>query len=134
MMFNEMTIRDIMTRGVITVPLDRYVRNVADIMSRQNVSGIAVVDHSGAVMGMISEIDMLKVILDESLLDATVEVIMNHNVQSVKPSTPLRTAAKIMMEKKIHRLLILSEPGVGASQRAVGIISASDIIKIIKES
>jgi len=132
MTFNEMTIRDIMTRGVITVPLDRYVRNVADIMSRQNVSGIAVVDHAGAVMGMISEIDMLKVILDESLLDDTVEVIMNHNVQSVKPSTSLKTAAKIMMEKDIHRLLILSEPGVGASQRAVGIISASDIVKKIK--
>ena len=102
MTFNEMTIRDIMTRGVITVPLDLYVRNVADIMSRQNVSGIAVVDHSGTVMGMISETDMLKVILDESLLDATVEVIMNYNVQSVKPSTSLQTAAKIMMEKKLN--------------------------------
>jgi hypothetical protein len=35
----------------------------------------------------------------------------------------------MMREKSIHRLLVFSESGVGASQRPIGILSASDIVR-----
>ncbi len=34
-----------------------------------------------------------------------------------------------MREKHIHRLLIFSERGVGASQKPIGILSASGIVR-----
>jgi hypothetical protein len=34
-----------------------------------------------------------------------------------------------MGDKHIHRLLIFSEQGVGASNRPIGIVSASDIVR-----
>ena len=127
-------LRDIMTRGVTSVPLDLSIRKVADIMTRQNVSGVAVTDHNGEIMGIISEMDLLKVVVDESLLDSSAETIMNTYIQSVEPSTTLDSAAQIMMNRGIHRLIVLSEQGVGASDRPVGILCASDIVKELSKT
>ena len=127
-------LRDIMTRGVTSVPLDVSIRKVADIMARQNVSGVAVTDHNGEIVGIISEMDLLKVVLDESLLDSSAETIMNTFIQSVEPSITLDSAAQIMMNRGIHRLIVLSESGVGASDRPVGILCASDIVKELSKT
>jgi len=123
-----------MTRGVITVTSDIPVKEVAYLMANQHVSGIAVIDHTGEIIGVISEMDMLKTVEDESLLDKPVESIMNYYVQSVKPTTSLKVAAEMMMEHSFHRLMVLSESGVGASNRPIGILSASDIVKIISQA
>jgi CBS domain-containing protein len=123
-----------MTRGVITVTTDIPVKEVAYLMANQHVSGIAVIDHTGEIIGVISEMDMLKTVNDESLLDGPVESIMNYYVQSVKPTTSLKVAAEMMMEHGFHRLMVLSESGVGASNRPIGILSASDIVKIISQA
>jgi predicted transcriptional regulator len=85
-------------------------------------------------MGIISEMDILKVVLDESLLDSSAETIMNPFVQSVKPSSTLDSAVQIMMNKGIHRLIVLSESGVGASDRPVGILCASDVVKELSKT
>ncbi len=123
-----------MTRGVITVPMDSPVKEVAYLMANQHVSGLAVIDHTGEIVGVISEMDMLNTLKDESLLDGPVESIMNYYVQSVKPTTSLKVAAEMMIEHGFHRLIVLSESGVGASNRPIGILSASDIIKIVSKS
>ena len=129
MMKNHILLRDIMTRGVTSVPMDITLREVAKIMIDQNVSGVAVTDHNGEIMGFITEMDMLHVVVDKSLLDETAEAIMTTSLKSISPSTDLETASSVMLEARIHRLIILSEPGMGASDRPVGILSASDIIR-----
>jgi len=129
MMKNHILLRDIMTRGVTSVPLDITLREVAKILIDQNVSGVAVTDHNGEIMGFITEMDMLHVVVDKSLLDRTAEEIMTTSLKSISPSTDLETAASVMLEARIHRLIILSEQGMGASDRPVGILSASDIIR-----
>ena len=129
MMKNHILLRDIMTRGVTSVPLDITLREVAKILIDQNVSGVAVTDHNGEIMGFITEMDMLHVVVDKSLLDSTAEEIMTTSLKSISPSTDLETAASVMLEARIHRLIILSEQGMGASDRPVGILSASDIIR-----
>lgn len=134
MNFDTILLKDVMTRGVMTVPMDIPVKEVACLMSNQHVSGIAVIDHSGEIVGVISEMDMLKTVGDESLLNQPAESIMNYYVQSVKPTTSLKVAAEMMMKHGYHRLIVLSEPGVGASNRPIGILSASDIVKTISKT
>jgi len=129
MMKNHILLRDIMTRGVTSVPMDITLREVAKILIDQSVSGVAVTDHNGEIMGFITEMDMLHVVVDKSLLDCTAEEIMTTSLKSISPSTDLETAASVMLEARIHRLIILSEQGMGASDRPVGILSASDIIR-----
>ena len=127
-------LRDIMTRGVVSVRMDLSIREVAEKMIQQNVSAVTVTDHNGEIMGLISEMDVLQTVMDRSILNSTAETIMSSNIQSVEPSITLDKAARIMMNRGIHRLVVLSEPGVGASDRPVGILSTGDIIReIIKK-
>lgn len=129
MMRNSILLRDVMTRGVTSVPMDMSLMEVAKIMVDQNISGVAVTDHNGEIMGFITEMDMLQAVIDKSLLYNTAEAIMTTSLKSINPSTNIETAASVMLDEHVHRLIILSESGMGASDRPVGILSASDIIR-----
>ncbi len=122
-------LRDVMTRGVVTVPMDATAKTIATMLSKQGLSGVAVISEDSEAMGIISDMDILKVIGKEDWENMTAESIMTAHIEAVKPTNTLGEAAKIMREKHIHRLLIFSEKGVGASQRPVGILSASDIVR-----
>lgn len=124
-----------MTRGVVTVPMDATVKQIAIMLSKQGLSGVAVISPDGEAMGVISEMDILKVIGKDDWENLPAESIMTSYMETVRPTSTLGEAAKIMSEKHIHRLIILSERGVGASQRPLGIVSASDIVReITRES
>lgn len=122
-------LRDVMTRGVVTVPMDATVKEIAALLCEQRLSGVAVISPDGEAMGVISDMDILKVIGKDNWEKLTAENIMTFHIEIVKPTTTIGEAARIMRDKHIHRLLVFSERGVGASQRPVGIISASDIVR-----
>ncbi len=122
-------LRDVMTRGVVTVPIRAKVKEIASMLSRQGLSGVVVTGHDGVAVGIISELDILKVIGKENWENMTAESIMTSNIQIMRPNCTLGEAAKMMREKAIHRLLVFSETGVGASHRPIGIVSASDIVR-----
>lgn len=122
-------LREVMTRGVVTVPMDATVKQIATMMSKQGLSAVAVTSSEGEAMGVISDMDILKVIGKDKWENLAAESIMTPHMETVKPTSTLGEAAKIMREKHIHRLLIFSERGVGASQRPIGILSTSDIVR-----
>ena len=122
-------IRDIMTRGVVTVHTDATIKQVAKTLIKQKKSGVAVIGCNGAAMGIISGMDILKVMGKQGWENIKAENIMTSNIETIKPTSTLREAAEIMRIKHIHRLLVLSEKGLGISQRPVGILSASDIVR-----
>jgi CBS domain-containing protein len=127
--FENRLLRDIMTRGVVTVHVNAAVKDIAAILTRQDVSGVAVVGRDGVAVGVVSDMDILKVIGNDNWENITAESIMTPNIQMIRPMCTLCEAAKIMREKAIHRLLVFSERGVGASHRPIGIVSASDIVR-----
>lgn len=122
-------LREVMTRGVVTVPLNATAKQVAAMLSKKRLSGAAVVSPDGVAVGVISDMDILKVMGKKDWENMSAESIMSTSLETVKPTSTLRDAAKIMRDKHIHRLLIFSEQGVGASHRPIGILSASDIVK-----
>ncbi|MFZ2410729.1 MAG: CBS domain-containing protein, partial [Candidatus Methanoperedens sp.] len=77
----------------------------------------------------ISDMDILKVIGKDDWENLPAESIMTSPIEIVKPTSTIGEAARIMREKRIHRLLVFSERGVGASQRPIGIVSTSDILR-----
>ncbi len=127
-------LRDVMTRGVVTVPMDATAKQIAALLSKHRLSGAAVIGPDGEAMGVISDMDLLRIIGEENWEKMPAESIMTPRLETVGPTSTVADAAKIMKEKRIHRLLIFSERGVGASQRPVGIISASDIVREAAES
>ncbi|RLG31095.1 histidine kinase [Methanosarcinales archaeon] len=130
----EKMIRDVMTRGVATVAPDTPIKEIAEMMANQCLSGVAVVGVQGDALGFISELDIVKVLHKPNLKQLTAEDVMSSLLLAIAPDATLGRAAKIMGEEHIHRLLILSEKGVGASQRPVGILSTSDIVQEVAKA
>ncbi len=130
----EKMIRDVMTRGVSTVSPDTPIKEIADMMAHQCLSGVAVIGVHGDALGFISELDIVKVLHKPDLKQLTAEDVMSSLLIAIAPDATLGRAAKIMGEEHVHRLLILSEKGVGASQRPVGILSTSDIVREVAKA
>lgn len=131
MRLDQKLLRDVMTRGVVTAPMDATVKQVATLLSKQGVSAVAIISPDGEAVGIISEMDILKVIGKKNWENMPAESIMSTCIETVKPTSTIAEAARIMRNKHIHRVLVFSERGVGASQRPVGILSASDIIRVL---
>jgi predicted transcriptional regulator len=124
----EKKVRDVMTRGVIAVSFDTPVSEVARILVDKNVSGVAVTAPDGEVVGVVSEIDIIRV-FDQNWDTLTAEDIMSSCVRTADPGTTIKDAAVIMRDLNIHRLLILSlNPAYGLP---VGILTARDILNAI---
>jgi CBS domain-containing protein len=55
-----MRVKDIMTRGVISVAPQATVAQALDVMARSHVSGLPVIDSSQTLVGIVSEADFLR--------------------------------------------------------------------------
>ena len=54
------TAKDIMTKEVITVTTDVTIEGLARIFTRHDISGAAVVDEDGKLLGIVTENDLIK--------------------------------------------------------------------------
>lgn len=133
MIGEETEIKDIMTRGVVTVPFELTAAEMAETMAKNNVSAVVAVDASGETFGIVSDMDILEHIQKKNWEIASVEDIMSQSVETLRPTMTVKEAATIMAEKHVHRLIVMSEENVGASYRPVGILSARDIIRHLFE-
>jgi CBS domain-containing protein len=55
----RLKVKDIMTAAPVTVPPDLPFKEVADRLIERNIGGVPVVDDSGAVLGVITETDLI---------------------------------------------------------------------------
>ena len=136
------------------LPLEEAARTI--IANR--VSGMPVVEPGRGVVGVISLTDILTVVISPgaepeadrettfydpvrleglvgTLLDKAdgagrrVADAMSERIVTVSQDAPLREAARLMAQHRIHRVLV---PDVGG--QLVGILSALDIVAIVAES
>jgi CBS domain-containing protein len=128
-LLRDVMTRGAMTRGVITISVNETCKHIAKLLSEKDISGVCIIGDDGKAVGVISEMDILKVIGMENWENKTAESIMTSNLETVEPNTTLIEAANIMRMRHVHRLLVLSEGGIGMSQKPIGILSISDIIR-----
>ena len=131
---NKKLLRDVMargamTRGVKTISINETCKHTAKLLAENDISGVCVIGDDGKAVGVISEMDILRVIGIENWENKTAESIMTSNLEIVEPTTTLIEAANIMGKRHVHRLLILSEGGIGMSQKPIGILCSSDIVR-----
>ena len=124
------TLKDIMTRGIVTIPAHSSIYEVVDTLARNNISSAPIVTMNGETMGIVSEMDVLQAMGKPEWMKYNAECIMSHSVISAPASTTVDEAARIMVEKKIHRLLVLSEKGIGGMRKPIGVVSTGDLIKM----
>jgi len=60
---NKLRISDIMTPKPITVPFDFTVEETAEVLMTNKISGVPVVDHNTAVIGVITQTDIFRMLI-----------------------------------------------------------------------
>ncbi len=120
-------IKDIMHKGAITCAPDLPIQEVVRVVADTDVHAIIVVHPpDGTVAGIISHIDLLE-LYGKDLLEYTASDVMTADVIDIAIDAPVAEAAKIMLEKGIHRLLVSEETPEG--HKPIGIVSTTDIIR-----
>lgn len=140
-----MRVRDNMTRDVITVAPTTPIHEVASLMANHGVSGLPVLDEKGAVVGIVTEADLLvrhkprtrtswwHLFLDgdrlarefQRAVGTTAGEVMTREVISIGPDLPIETAAAILHEQKIRRVPVVADGAL------VGILSRGDLVKAL---
>ena len=121
-----------MTKRVVTIASTLSIREIAKIMAREEISGVAVESPERGVIGIVSECDVVRHFGKKNWELLSAEEIMTPYIEAIRPETTLEQAADVMRKKHIHRVLVLGRD-INEPQMPAGIVSASDIVKEIGE-
>jgi len=148
--FLSLTAEDLMSRDVVTIPQAMSLSAAARALSRANITGAPVVDADGVCIGVVSATDFLhlaerdrrvtprgcaaplcvcsdwQVLELEELPVAEVRHHMTPDPVTVRPGTPLRDLAQLMLDAHIHRGIVGDAKG-----RPVGVVSSTDLIAAV---
>ncbi|MGX7829591.1 CBS domain-containing protein [Actinokineospora sp. 24-640] len=141
---NKRTVADVMTQDVVTARQGTGFAELVRLMTEHSVSALPVTDENGAVVGVVSEADLLakesaradgaphslRALLrrhaDKTRAAGTVAVeLMSSPAVTTTAGTSLNTAARLMSEHRVKRL-----PVVAANGALVGVVSRSDLLGV----
>ncbi|MGQ9481557.1 CBS domain-containing protein [Chloroflexus sp.] len=129
----DRTVGEVMHVGVLTCRRETPIQDVARQMSEQDVSALVVVDDEGYMVGLVSRTDLVNARLYEQYWKhwrgLTAGHIMITDVVSVTPQDTLQHASHLMMERRIHRVIVV-EPGE-KGLRPIGVLSVTDVVRDI---
>jgi len=142
----ELQAKDIMTKKVITINKDATVGKLSELLIKNKICGVPVVDKNDKIVGIVTEAD---IIVKESnlpfplsfsfafiknyesytkstkeYLETRVEDIMTKKVKIIKEDTPVSKVANIMINNNINRLPVMDK-----NDKLTGIVTRADIIK-----
>ena len=143
-----MRAHQIMTRNVITVGPDCSILDAANLMLRNHVSGLPVLDESGELVGIVSEGDFLRRseigtqrkrpswlqfftstghLADEFVNERgrKIEDVMTRDPVTVDEETPLDEMVSLMQRKGIKRLPVLRD------RKLVGIVTRANLLQAV---
>ncbi len=109
-----------MTKNPITVSENTSLKDARDLMLKNNISTLPVVDDDGYPIGIITKTDLLKPLKD---LDKNISEVYNSNVITIEPKARLIHARRLMLENNIGRLIVTER------DKIVGIITDKDIAR-----
>jgi CBS domain-containing protein len=145
-----MNARDLMTRDVVTAAPEAWLKDVAKALLEHGISGMPVCDEEGRVLGVISEADILHKergrierrggplawlgtgmpYTDVAKAHArTAREAMTAPAITISPDRPAAAAARLMLEKGVNRLPVVSDEGT-----LLGIVTRADLVRAFTRS
>ena len=139
---------DVMTHDVVTVNTDTTVKEIAEILLAKGISAVPVVDAAGALVGIVSEGDLIHRVENETErrrswwleLFADRERmaqdfiksharkagdVMTRQVVTVKPEMPLGEVSTLLEKHRIKRVPVVD------GGKLVGIISRANLLRAL---
>jgi CBS domain-containing protein len=132
-MKGSVDVNDYMVKGAVLVTPETELFEAIDQILRNRLSGVAVVDDNRHPVGMLSELDCLRVVLagayyGEGIGNSRVGEHMTTNVDCVKAHANIVDVAKSMLAHKRRR-----RPVVDEHNHVVGQITCRAILRCVRD-
>ncbi len=128
------TVGERMATEPIVIGAAASLTDAAALMDRHHIHGLPVVDASGSLVGVLSQTDLARARTTEHLWSNWPGLAVRHLMTSpaitVRRSTQLVDAARMMEHHKIHRLVIVDDEDPTIP---IGVLSTTDLIHAIAE-
>ena len=122
-------VRNIMTTNVISVPPEMPIYEALDLLIKNKISGMPVLNSEQHVVGILTEKDVLSILLDQKLgIKNTVQDYMSKNVVTFKEDDSAIEICKFFIQNNIRRVPIVRDG------KLVGIVSRRDLVALIFEA
>ncbi len=129
-----MTIRELMTGGLITVRRETAVLEARDLMAKEKIRHLLVTDVGGALVGIVTDRDIRLNLpsratslsvweINHLLTKLTVGEVMTRSVITIGPDRPARDGGQLMLDHKIGALPVVEDGHL------VGIITETDVVR-----
>lgn len=130
---NEIKVSDIMSRFAITTSPETAIMDLAHLLMRFKISGVPVVGQNNEIIGIVTATDLFEIIKNiigeiengsEDLSGTTLFVkdVMTTSIFSVSEDATLFDALKLMCEKNVHTLPVISGKDIA------GVVGRRDVI------
>ena len=130
-MLHSIRVSDYMAKRLIVLQSDMSIDTAIKLLLRHGVSGAPVLNEIGELVGMFSESDCLKDIVQSCYHETNagmVKDVMFTQIQSIHPDQSILDAAEIFLKDRRRRLPVLDDQG-----RLVGQISRRDVLRAMDE-
>jgi CIC family chloride channel protein len=125
-LLQKLFVKDAMTNNVITTTLNSTLSEVAEIMAKNGIKGMPVLDDDGRLVGIVTVTDILQIHPDQRATKTASSVMMKELVTST-PNESLYTAFDKMTGNQIGRLPVVEQKD---SRKLIGIITREDIWRV----
>ena len=112
-------------RHVISVGPNASLYDAACVMKRANCGSVLVIDSSSALLGIVTERDLMTRVMAKALDPATTHcsAVMTRGPRVVPPETKVADAVLIMIERGFRHLPVVSHEG-----KILGVFSVRDAL------
>jgi CBS domain-containing protein len=137
-----MLVREVMTREAVTVTRDTSVKEALALLERHRITAAPVLDDAGKIEGVVSEVDLIRQLLQPDQRTHAwpspdeyherphlVADVMTRHPVTVAPESDLAAAVELMTT-----LSIKSVPVVDRHHRVSGMLSRSDVVRVLARS
>jgi diguanylate cyclase (GGDEF)-like protein len=115
--------RDVMASPVATLRSDATMAQAAEFFSHYRINSVPVVNPDGSLAGIVSEKDLLSVMLMPDAWGRSVSEIMKPNVVTYDETTPVKKIYDFLCRVSIRRVLITREG------RPTGVVGRADLLR-----
>ena len=122
----SLKVKDYMASRLITFNPTTHVVDAMDVFLKQEISGAPVVDEEGQLVGVLSEADLMQVIVQDSYYDEGVGIVgdfMRTEVDTVDPGMDIYTLAGRFIKEHRRRYPVVKDG------KLVGQISRRDVLR-----
>ena len=118
---------DLMSPQVVVAKENTNAEQISSRLLAGEFNGVPVVDDNGAVIGIVTAIDILKAIQGGKKLNAMLaRDIMTPNPSTIKRDTPLEEIIRILVEKEIVLVPVVEDNN---NNKLIGVVARLDILR-----